>query len=64
MANKKQEGTQRKAVPVMWDPENLAYLDEKGKLFERGGRSGRSEAANRIVKLVRDWEAEKNAGGS
>ena len=59
MSNRVPDGTQRKAVPIMLDPENLAYLDEKGELFRRGGRPGRSEAANRIIKLVMEWEAEK-----
>jgi len=41
---------------VLLDPENLAYLQEKGLLFRRGGRGGECEALNRMIGFVRDYE--------
>lgn len=58
MANNKPEETRRKPIPVMLTPENIAYLDEKGKLFARGKRGGRSEALNRIIEFTRKYEEE------
>ena len=57
MPNVKPEGTQRVYKKYMLDPENIAYIEDKGLRFQRGKRSGASEALNRMVKLVRDWEA-------
>jgi hypothetical protein len=61
MANVKAEGTTRKQKLVMLSPDNLDYLREKGKLFERGGRGGESEALNRMIEFVRGYE--KRMGG-
>jgi len=61
MANVKAEGTTRKQKLFMIDPVNMEYLREKGKLFERGGRGGESEALNRMIEFVRDYE--KRMGG-
>ena len=66
MSNVKAEGTQRKQKLVMLDPENLAYLKEKGNLFKRGNRGGESEALNRMIKFSRDYEEsrkKKQEGG-
>ena len=56
-----EESTDRKRVLFTVDPENLAYIKEKGKRFARGSRGGNSEALNRMVKLVRDWEEAQSA---
>ena len=37
-------------------PENSDYVDEKGMRFQRGGRGGNSEALNRMIKFVREYE--------
>ena len=59
MANSKSEGTQRVKKLIMIDPKNLAYVQEMGKKYARGGRGGESEAINRMIKFVREFnEAE------
>ena len=46
----------RKRVLFTLDEENHAYVQEKGKRFRRGKRGGDSEALNRMIKFVRDYE--------
>ena len=55
MANSKIKGTQRVKKLIMIDPENLEYVQEKGKEFARGKRGGESEAINRKIKFVREY---------
>ncbi len=54
--NEKAENKKRTRCQLMVSPEALAYLDEKGKIVGRGNRGGRSEALNRVVKFVSDFE--------
>lgn len=42
----------------------MEYLEEKGKLFERGKRGGKSEALNRMIAFVREYEARMSGGNN
>ena len=47
---------------VMITPDADEYLKLKSELFRRGKLGGYSEALNRMVVLVRDWEAAQKGG--
>lgn len=54
--NEKREEDRRVEKPFMVDRDVMEYLELKGGLFERGKRSGRSEALNRCVRFCMDYE--------
>jgi len=56
---RKKESECRVESIFMCDVEVLEWLEEKGGVFKRGKRGGRSEALNRAVRFCIEYEKEQ-----
>ena len=54
----KSDSVRRKQMQVMLLPEVIEYLDAKAEILQKGKRGARSEALNRCILFVKDFETQ------